>query len=70
MTIEKNFLMESPRRRRIEGTARVTFLKTLPEEEWKVYNRDHENRTGCNMDTIAFMKWVWTVVQCTGPSQC
>ena len=30
---EKRLLMESPRRRRIEVTARVTFLGTLPKEE-------------------------------------
>ena len=55
--------MESPRRRRIEGTARVPFLGTLPEEEWEFYHRDHENRTGCNMDRVAFMEEVWTVVE-------
>ena len=32
-TIEKKLLMESPRRRRVEGTARVLFLGRLPEEE-------------------------------------
>ena len=30
---EQRILMESPRRRRIEGSARVPFLGTLPEEE-------------------------------------
>ena len=30
---EQRLLMESPRRRRIEGVARVPFLGTLPEEE-------------------------------------
>ena len=63
-TIEKKLLMESPRRRRIEGTARVPFLGTLPEEEKEVHHRDHENRTGCNMDRVAFIEEVWTVVQC------
>ena len=55
---EQNLLMESPSRRRIEGTARVPFLGTLPEEEWEVHHRDHENRT--------FMEEVWTVVQSYG----
>ena len=59
---EKRLLMESPRRRRLEGTARVLFLGTLPEEEWEVHHRDHENRTRCNMDRVAFMENVWTVV--------
>ena len=63
---EKKFLMESPRRRRIEGTARVNFLGMLPEEEWEVHHRDHENMTRCNMDKVAFMEDVWTVVQCYG----
>ena len=42
---KQRILMESPRRRRIEGSARVPFLGTLPEEEWAVHHRDHENRT-------------------------
>ena len=42
---EQRLLMESPRRRRIEGAARVPFLGTLPEEEWEVHHRDHENST-------------------------
>ena len=63
---EQRLLMESPRRRRIEGSARVLFLGTLPEEEWKVHHRDHENRTGCRLDRVAFMEEVWTVVQSYG----
>ena len=55
--------MESPRRRRIEGTARVPFLGTLPKEEWEVHHRDHDKRTGCRMDRVAFMEEVWAVVQ-------
>ena len=58
--------MESPRRRRIEGTARVPFLGTLPEEEWEMHHRDHENRTGCKMDKVAFMEEVWEIVQSYG----
>ena len=60
---EQRLLMESPRRRRIEGAARVAFLGTLPKEEWEVHHRDHENRTGCRLDRVAFMEEVWTVVQ-------
>ena len=63
---ERKLLMESPRRRRIEGAARVTFLGTLPKEEWEVHHRDHENKTGCRMDRRAFMEEVWTVVQSYG----
>ena len=62
---EQRILMESPRRRRIEGSARVPFLGTLPEEEWEVH-RDHESRTGCRLDSVAFMEEVWTVVQSYG----
>ena len=60
---EQRFLMESPRRRRIEGAARVLFLGTLPEEEWEVHHRDHENRTGCRLDRVAFIEDGWTVLQ-------
>ena len=63
---KQNLLMRSPRRRRIEGTVRVPFLGTLPEEEWEVHHRDHESRTRCRMDTVAFMEEVWTVVQSYG----
>ena len=59
-------MIESPRRRRIESAARVPFLGTLPEEEWEVHHRDHENRTGCRMHRVAFMEEVWTVVQSYG----
>ena len=63
---EKRILMESSRRRRIEGSPVVPFLGTLPEEEWEVHHRDHENRTGCRLDRMAFMEEVWTVVQSYG----
>ena len=65
-TTETKLLMESPRRRRLEGTARVPFLGSLPEEEWEVHQRDHERSTWCYMDRVAFMEEVWTVVQCYG----
>ena len=63
---EQRLLMESPRRRRIEGAARVPFFGTLPKEEYEVHHRDHENRTGCRLDRVAFMEEVWTVVQSYG----
>ena len=62
---EQRILIESPRSR-IEGSARVPFLGTLPEEEWDVHHRDHESRTGCRLDRVAFMEEVWTVVQSYG----
>ena len=57
---DQRILMESPRRRRIEASARVPFLGTLPEEEWEVHHRDHESRTGCKLEEV------WTVVQSYG----
>ena len=63
---EQRILMESPRRRRIGGSARVPFLGTLPEEEWEVHHRDHESRTGCKLDRVVFMEEVWTVVRSYG----
>ena len=35
----QKLLHESPRRRRIDETMRVSFLNTLPEEEWERYQR-------------------------------
>ena len=63
---DQRILMESPRRRRIKASARVPFLGTLPEEEWEVHHRDHESRTGCKLDRVAFMEEVWTVIQSYG----
>ena len=63
-TTTKKLSLESPRRRKIDGGARVLFLGTLSEEEWEDHHGDHENRTGCDMDRVAFMEVVWTVVLC------
>ena len=63
---EQKLLMETPKRTRIEGAARVPFLGKLPKGEWEVHHGDHENRTGCRMDRAAFMEEVWTVVQSYG----
>ena len=57
---------DSPRRKRIEGTARVPFLGTLPVEEWEVHHEGYENRTGCNVDRVASMEDFWKLVQCYG----
>ena len=38
--------MESPRRRRIEGSTRVPFLGTLPKDEWEVHHRDQVQSYG------------------------
>ena len=60
---KQKLLMKSPRRRRIEGTPRVPFLGTLPDEESEVHHRDGENRMGCRMDRVAWMEEVRTVIQ-------
>ena len=57
---------DSQRRRKIEGASRVSLLGTLPEEEWEVHHQDHENKAGCGMDRVDFLKEVWTVMQCYG----
>ena len=49
-TTTKKSLTESPRRRKMEGAARISLLGILSEEEWEVHHRDHENRTSCGMD--------------------
>ena len=41
-------------------------MGTLPEEEWEVHYRDHENSTGCRMDRVVLMEDVWAVVQSYG----
>ena len=40
--------------------------KLLMESPWEVHPRDHENKTGCNTDKVAFMEEVWLVVQSYG----
>ena len=47
---KQKLLMDSPRRGLIEGTVRITFFGTLPEDEWEKHHRDHEKRTGRRMD--------------------
>ena len=47
---------EKENRRRCQSN----FLGALPGEEWEVHHRDHENRTGCRIDGVAFMEEVWT----------
>ena len=63
---EQKLFRESPRGRIMEVAARVPFLGTLPEDEWEMHHRDHENRTRCRMDRVAFMEEVWTIVQSYG----
>ena len=52
---EKTFLIESPRRRRIEGTARAPFFGTLPEEEWEFIKKT--TRIGQDLVWIELPSW-------------
>ena len=49
-----------------EDRATEVLLMAAYEEEWEIHHRDHENRTGCRLDRVAFMEEVWTVVQSYG----
>ena len=53
---EQILLMESPRRKRIEGAARVPFLGTLPEEEWEK-NITETMRIGRDVDWTEWPSW-------------
>ena len=60
--IEK-LLHESPRRRRIDETMRVSFLSTLPEEEWERYQSELERKTGVTWNRVTFMERTWDVIR-------
>ena len=42
----QRLLHESPRRRKIEESMKISFLSTLPEEEWERYQMELEGKTG------------------------
>ena len=52
----QKLLQESPRRRRIEENMRVSFLSTLPEEEWERYQSELERKTGVTWSRVIFME--------------
>ena len=54
---------ESQHRGKKEVAARVSFLGTLPKEEWKVLHPNLEIKTGCGMNRVAFLEEVWPVLQ-------
>ena len=56
-------LHESPRRRRIEVTMRVSFLGTLPEKEWENYQSELECKIGVAWNRLAFMERTWDVMR-------
>ena len=59
----QKLLHESPRRRRIEETMRVSFLNTLPEEDWERYHSELERKTGVTWSRVTFMERTWDVIR-------
>ena len=59
----QRLLNESPRRRKIEESMRVSFLSTLPEEEWERYQSELESKTGATWSRVNFMERSWDVIR-------
>ena len=59
----QKLLHESPRRRKIEESMRVSFLSTLPEEEWERYQSELERETGGTWNRVTFMERTWDVIR-------
>ena len=62
----QRLLHESPRRRKIEESMRVSFLITLPEEEWERYQSELEGQTGATWSRVNFMERSWDAVHNEG----
>ena len=59
----QKLLHESPRTRKIEESMRVSFLSTLPEEEWERYQSELERETGVTWNRVTFMERTWDVIR-------
>ena len=59
----QRLLHESPRRRKIEESMRVSFLSTLTEEEWERYQSELEGKTGATWSRVNFMERSWDVIR-------
>ena len=59
----QKLLHESPRRRKIEESMRVSFLSTLPVEEWERYQSELEGKTGATWSLVNFMERSWDVIR-------
>ena len=59
----QKLLHESPRRRRFEETMMVSFLNTLPEEEWERYQSELEREAGLTWSRVTFMERTWDVIR-------
>ena len=58
----QKLLHESQRRRRIDETMRVSFLSTLPEEEWERYQSELERKAGVTWNRLTFVGRTWEVI--------
>ena len=59
----QKLLHESPRRRNFEESMRISFLSTLPEEEWERYQSELERETGVTWNRVTFMERAWDVIR-------
>ena len=59
----QRLLHESPRRRKTEESMKISFLGTLPEEEWKRYQMELEGKTGATWSRVNFMEKSWDVIR-------
>ena len=59
----QKLLHESPRRRKIEENLRVSFLRTLPEEECDRYKSELQRETGVTWNRVTFMERTWDVIR-------
>ena len=59
----QKLLHESPRRREIEESSRVSFLSTLQEEEWERYQSELERETGVTWHRVTFIERTWDVIR-------
>ena len=56
----QKMLHESPRRRSDE-TMRVSFLSTLPEEEWERYQSELQRKAGVTWNRVTIMERTWVL---------
>ena len=59
----QKLLHESPKRRKIQENRRLSFLSTLPEEEWERYQSEIERETGVTWNRVTFMERTWDVIR-------
>ena len=59
----QRLLHESPRRRKIEESMKISFLSTLPEEEWERYQMELEGKTGATWSRVNVMEKSWDVIR-------